>query len=112
MRDNFSEATKKLLADRAGRKCSNPYCRRTTIGPQLGDKGTVNIGEAAHIYAASPGGKRYKEDMTSEQRSSYENGIWMCRTHAALIDRDEKYFTVEMLKSWKEDAEKMRRMKS
>ena len=49
MRDNFSEATKKLLADRAGRKCSNPYCRRTTIGPQLGDKGTVNIGEAAHI---------------------------------------------------------------
>ena len=106
MRDNFSEATKKLLADRAGRKCSNPYCRRTTIGPQLGDKGTVNIGEAAHIYAASPGGKRYKEDMTSEQRSSYENGIWMCRTHAALIDRDEKYFTVEMLKSWKEDAEK------
>lgn len=52
MRDNFSEATKKLLADRAGRKCSNPYCRRTTIGPQLGDKGTVNIGEAAHIYAA------------------------------------------------------------
>ena len=72
MRDNFSEATKKLLADRAGRKCSNPYCRRTTIGPQLGDKGTVNIGEAAHIYAASPGGKRYKEDMTSEQRSSYE----------------------------------------
>ena len=34
------------------------------------------------------------------------NGIWMCRTHAALIDRDEKYFTVEMLKSWKEDAEK------
>ena len=63
MRDNFSEATKKLLADRAGRKCSNPYCRRTTIGPQLGDKGTVNIGEAAHIYAASPGGKRYADTI-------------------------------------------------
>ena len=30
----------------------------------------------------------------------------MCRTHAALIDRDEKYFTVEMLKKWKEDAER------
>ena len=26
--------------------------------------------------------------------------------HAALIDRDEKYFTVEMLKKWKEDAER------
>ena len=63
MRDNFSEATKKLLADRAGRKCSNPYCRRTTIGPQLGDKGTVNIGEAAHIYAASPGGPQNKDQV-------------------------------------------------
>ena len=26
--------------------------------------------------------------------------------HVALIDRDEKYFTVEMLKKWKEDAER------
>ena len=48
MRDNFSEATKRLLADRVGRKCSNPYCRKTTIGPQLGDKGTEHIG-ARHL---------------------------------------------------------------
>lgn len=37
---------------------------------------------------------------------SADNGIWMCRTHAALIDRDEKYFTVEMFKKWKEDVER------
>ena len=104
-RDDFTEATKKILAERVGYRCSNPFCRRMTIGPQTGDKKTVNIGEAAHICAASPGGKRYNSEMTVEERKAPENGIWMCRTHAALIDRDEKYFTVEMLKKWKGDAE-------
>lgn len=104
-RDDFTEATKKILAERVSYRCSNPFCRRTTIGPQTGDKKTVNIGEAAHICAASQGGKRYNSEMTAEERKAPENGIWMCRTHAALIDRDEKYFTVEMLKKWKDDAE-------
>ena len=97
-RDDFTEATKKLLAERVGYICSNPFCRRVTVGPQIGGEKTVNIGEAAHICAASPGGKRYDPEMTSDKRKSVDNGIWMCRTHAALIDRDEKYFTVEMLK--------------
>ena len=89
MRDDFSEATKKELAAMVGYKCSNPCCRRTTIGPKLSGEGTINLGEAAHIKAASPGGKRYDPDMTPEERAGYENGIWMCRTHAALIDRDK-----------------------
>lgn len=100
-RDDFTEATKKLLAERVGYICSNPFCRRVTVGPQIGGEKTVNIGEAAHICAASPGGKRYDTEMTSDKRKSVDNGIWMCRTHAALIDRDEKYFTVEMLKNGK-----------
>ncbi len=104
-RDNFTEAIKIKLASRVGYKCSNPFCRVTTIGPQLGDNGVVKIGEAAHICAASPGGKRYNQNMTSDQRKSYENGIWLCGSHAALIDRDEKFFTIEMLRKWKTDAE-------
>lgn len=104
-RDEFSVAVKDQLASRTGYKCSNPFCRRTTIGPQLGGDKKVNIGEAAHICAAAPGGKRYDVSMPADERKSYSNGIWLCRTHAALIDRDEKYFTIEMLKKWKEDAE-------
>lgn len=104
-RDNFSEATKRKLAERVGYKCSNPFCRRTTIGPQNGTNGIASIGEASHICAAAQGGKRYNPEMSPEERKSYENGIWMCRTHAALIDRDENFFTVEMLKKWKVNAE-------
>ena len=105
-RDDFTEATKRLLAERVGYRCSNPCCKRLTIGPQQEGKKSVSIGEAAHICAASPGGKRYDEKMTSDERKSFDNGIWMCRTHAALIDRDEKYFSIEKLKDWKADAER------
>lgn len=65
-RDNFTEATKRLLAERVGYKCSNPFCKRTTIGPQNGSKGVASIGEASHICAASPGGKRYNPQMSVE----------------------------------------------
>ena len=106
MRDDFSAKTKEELAKRVGYLCSNPQCRKTTIGAQDGQGGTINIGEAAHICAASPGGKRYDENMTPEERSDISNGIWLCRNCAAMIDRDEEYFTKEILYLWKELAER------
>src|SRR5256885_282639 len=33
-RDDFTAATKRLLADRVGHRCSNPACRASTCGPQ------------------------------------------------------------------------------
>ena len=70
-RDDFTEVTKKILAERVSYKCSNPFCRRIIIGPQNGDKKTVNIGEVAHICAAAKGGKRYNSEMTAEERKWY-----------------------------------------
>lgn len=104
-RDNFSAHDKDVLAKRAGYKCSLPNCKVTTIGPGT-DLGTVvNTGEAAHITAASSGGARYNSSLTSEQRQSIENGIWLCRTHAALIDRDEKAYSAAVLRRFKNDHE-------
>lgn len=106
MRDDFSQKTKSLLSRRAGFACSNPECRHITDGPAKGAQIAVSIGEAAHITAAAPGGPRYDATMTSEERASYENGIWLCRNCAALIDRDEHYYTTTILHQWKEEAEK------
>lgn len=106
MRDDFSQSTKSVLSRRVGFKCSNPDCQHLTDGPAIGAKTTVSIGEAAHICAAAPGGPRYDATMTSEERSSYENGIWLCRNCAAMIDRDELHYTVAQLHQWKEGAEK------
>ena len=103
-RDDFSRADIDRLAKRVGMRCSNPDCRRPTVGPDA-DGGTTNVGVAAHISAASPGGARYDAELTTDQRSHISNGIWLCQAHAKLIDDDELRFTVAVLREWKETAE-------
>ena len=60
---------------------------------------------AAHISAASSGGKRYNPHLTSEERAGALNGIWLCQTCAHLIDTDEKSFPEELLHIWKKSSE-------
>ncbi|WP_338692444.1 hypothetical protein V5279_40840 [Bradyrhizobium sp. 26S5] len=67
----------------------------------------TNTGVAAHITAASPGGARYDETLTPEQRSDITNGIWLCQTHAKLVDDDDLTYTPAVLRDWKEIAERM-----
>lgn len=103
MRDEFSEATKRVLAARVGYRCSR--CRAWTTGPQVDDSKSVNVGVAAHITAASQGGARYDADLDTISRSSAANGIWLCQTCAKLVDNDAARFPAELLRSWKSDAE-------
>jgi hypothetical protein len=105
MRNDFSAVVKEELAKRVAYLCSNPSCRQSTSGPQASSSGTVNIGVAAHITAASPGGPRHDLSMSAEDRSSVENGIWLCQTCAKLIDSDLSRYTLERLREWKSDAE-------
>jgi len=106
MRDDFSAATKDFLAKRVGFVCSNPECRQPTSGPQADPSGIVNIGVAAHISAASPGGRRYEVELSPEQRADSSNGIWLCQTCAKLIDNDDRRFSRPVLESWKRAAER------
>ncbi len=106
MRDDFSLKTKEELAHRAGYRCSKPDCGIPTRGAASDDQGTINIGFAAHITGASPKGPRFVSTLTSDQRKHHTNGIWLCGTHAKLVDSDEAHFTVEELVSWKKMAER------
>lgn len=105
-RDDFSEKTKLQIAKRAGWLCSFPTCRTPTVGATSDGESEINIGTAAHICAASPGGPRYDEEMSPEERSSAKNGIWMCRDHGKAIDSKDPKFTVQQLREWKKQAEK------
>jgi hypothetical protein len=67
----------------------------------------VNVGVACHITAASEGGPRYDPALSSAARKSIENGIWLCQTHAKLIDSDTERFTVDVLRGWKQISEQM-----
>ena len=57
MRDNFTKQTINEIARGVGYRCSNPSCGRTTVAANEADTGTILIGDAAHICAASPGGR-------------------------------------------------------
>lgn len=104
-RDNFTTKTVDILAKRVGYLCSNPNCRKATVGPNTAkDKATI-VGVAAHITAASAGGPRYDGALTIEQRKDIENGIWLCVNCSTLIDKDPNAFPVAMLNHWKEFSE-------
>lgn len=104
-RDDFSLSTKRLLGSRVGMRCSNPACRKATCGANTDPEKITNIGVAAHICAAAEGGPRYDPSMSSTDRKSSENGIWLCQSCAKLIDSDEANYTKELLQSWKKLAE-------
>lgn len=105
-RDDFSEKTKGQIAKRAGWLCSYPTCRKPTVGATSDGDGEINVGTAAHICAAAPGGPRYDPNMTPQERSSAKNGIWTCRDHGKAIDSTDPEFTVERLREWKQQAQK------
>lgn len=105
-RDEFTASTKHIVAHRAGLHCSNPQCQTITSGPTADPHRALSIGEAAHISGASPGGPRFDSSLTPVDRASPENAIWLCRSCAALIDRDEARFTTQLLKSWKDQVER------
>jgi len=105
MGDEFSEPVKRALASRVGNLCSNPECRALTSGPQEDPAKALNIGVAAHITAASPGGPRYDPEPLPEERSGPSNGIWLCQNHGKMVDNDPARFTVDLLREWKATAE-------
>lgn len=105
MRDDFALRTIDALAKRVGYRCSNPSCRRKTIGPGSDETSAASIGTAAHITAASGLGPRYDSSIRPSERSHISNGIWLCADCGRMIDSDPNRFSVELLRRWKKIAE-------
>ena len=107
-RDNFPLSVINILSRRSGGKCCR--CGAATFGPHTGrhDK-YQNIGQAAHIAAAAPGGPRYDPKMAPEERMSLKNGMWLCSNCHSLIDRDTKEFTLQKLRQIKREGEERAR---
>lgn len=105
-RDEFTEATKRTLAERVAWRCSFPGCGKNTVGPDSADpKKRINNGTAAHICAAASNGPRYDASMSTEDRRAITNGIWMCKDHGTLIDSDYTIYSSDTLRQWKQEAE-------
>lgn len=105
--DDFDKPTKDLLSKRAAFICSNPDCKCLTIAPSDEDeRKTLYIGEAAHITAASTGGPRYDDKLSSDDRRGITNAIFLCSNCAGMIDKNKGTdFTTDTLRKWKVDHE-------
>ncbi|MBC3933737.1 hypothetical protein H8K47_00060 [Undibacterium sp. CY7W] len=104
-RDNFSSSVIKTIERRVNAKCSNPDCRVPTSGPTVNPDKANNVGIAAHITAAAPGGPRYDGKITAHQRAGIDNAIWLCANCATKIDKDADRYDIDLLNKWKKKAE-------
>lgn len=76
----FSQATKLLLEQESSSICAIPTCNKRTRA------GSINHGQAAHIYSGALNGPRHNPNMSDEQLSSPSNGIWLCQHCHKTID--------------------------
>lgn len=102
IRNDFSAKTKELLCIGVCGHCSICGVCTTWVDESTEKKG--NIGEAAHIEAASEGGPRYNPQQTEEQRSSFDNGIWLCSNCHTKIDSNPDNYSVSELRAYKAKA--------
>jgi hypothetical protein len=105
MEEDFSEKSRRILADGAGHLCS--ICRQpTTCSDQKGKP--YRIADAAHIVGASSRGPRGDEPIAHD-KASPENGIWLCARCHRNIDGDPNRYSSEELHGFKEEAEERAR---
>ncbi len=105
IRDDFTEATKRVLAERAMYICSKPDCRRPTVGPHSDPGKSLKTGKACHIRGAAGGGPRFDPDQAPEERRGIENGIWLCSVCSDVVDKDQSPHPVDILLGWKHGHE-------
>lgn len=105
-------SVKVRLAMLSGNRCAMPSCRRP-LAERNGQE-VVFLDEAAHIageHGGTDSGRaaaRYDPTMTSEQRNSLANVIYVCPTCHSKIDsypNGERDYTVEQLLDIKQGHE-------
>ncbi len=98
-RISISEPTVKRLFSLSGNECAFPDCNQRLVS----EDGTI-FGEICHIEAAMPGGERFNENQTNEERANFNNLILLCPIHHTTTDNVTKY-TVEVLSQMKKRHE-------
>lgn len=104
--NRFKQSIVATLSKRAAARCSNPDCEAITSGPTREPLGSVNVGEAAHIFGAHPGSARFDPDMTPAERAAISNAIWLCSPCHKIIDDDPRGYPAGLLFEWQREHER------
>lgn len=90
-----TQKTLKRLFAVSGNKCAFTDCPNRLVD----SRGDLQ-GEICHIEAANPGGERYNQNQTDDERRAFENLILLCKSHHTTTD-DVRTYTVPVLKDMK-----------
>ena len=109
-RSDLPDPERNLLYADSGNECAFPGCRERLVKPGEQSAKAVNVGQAAHIVAASRQGPRGGAPLNDEERDvRAANRILVCPTHHSEIDRQPLVYTVEVLRQMKADHERRHR---
>ena len=97
--------TIKRLFARSLNRCAFPGCNCMIVD----DESDTMIGEMCHIEGVGKKALRHNKTLTREQRDAYDNLILLCSNHHAIIDHDDKTYTVEVLRRMKAEHERIGR---
>ena len=95
----IKKETLRNLAIRSKNQCAFPGCDHLVLNAD-----GVYVAELCHIEAASPGGQRYNQSQTDEDRRSISNLLFLCHQHHKVTD-DESEYSVSMLQKMKNKHE-------
>jgi hypothetical protein len=87
------------LFAKSGNVCAFPGCNHELVTSR-----NIFAGQVCHIEAASPGGQRYNNQSTDEERRSFANLLLLCYRHHKETD-DVAVFDVQSLKNMKHEHE-------
>jgi hypothetical protein len=102
---DYTSRTLMSLAHLSGGLCYWPGCPEPVLREVNGQM--HRIVEIAHIHGAYPGGARFDEAMTNDQRRDLANLMLFCDPHHDEVDAKEKeeIYTPEVLYRWKAQRE-------
>lgn len=86
---------------KSGNRCAFPGCKTALFNT----KG-IFVGQICHIEAAEPGGERFNNTQTNEQRRNYSNLVLMCYDHHVETN-DVLKFDVDRMRRIKNEHEKL-----
>jgi hypothetical protein len=86
-----SEALRALFA-RSGNRCAFPGCTAKLVNEK-----NIFIAQVCHIRAAEPGGQRFEEAQTDDERRDYANLILLCYPHHKETDDVDLYPAAKLL---------------
>ncbi|MCK9255980.1 MAG: hypothetical protein M0Q45_09595 [Bacteroidales bacterium] len=100
----YKPSTVRRLDILSGNECAHPDCSKKLIA----EDGVSIISKICHIAAASKEGPRFDDNMTDDERRSFDNLILLCDEHHIMIDNkeNEAQYPTSVLKEWKCSHEK------